>query len=509
MSQVVAGTISQSDSETMAGQTESDCDYNEEELLLSEKKSNKLAKHTTMIRILSLIILAFSELLGGCTLSILAPFYSREAEVHGLSVAESGAVFASVFVFQIIFVPIFGKLITKIGSTRLFIGGVFLAGITNVAFGFLPFIKSGEGFLAVSLIMRSVTAIGEAAMNAAVLPLARRRGGEGREASVMSWIESMNAAGTTFGPFIGGILFNYGGFFLPFLVSGGLMILCGLAAVVVLDPSEEREEVEDDRDEEAVVVGENMEENPVVEQTFWTLLSSSSVALAVIITVSTGVAEEWFQPSLEPYVREQFAMNPYQASLLFVIDGAVYALASPVVGMFLDRCLDPLMCTLGGTLTICLGYLLMGTLPPFVMETSLSQICVGVVLVGLGMAASFMGTITLMNREEEKKGKSTEKMAGLMNSLWLTCFSLGGFLGAWGGGAAFDKMGWSTSCLVVALVQLLGVFIIICVTFSQNCGAIKRARNKMSRDQVRKGLLDGERKTGYGAVLKNDICVDV
>ena len=67
---------------------------------------------------------------------------------------------------------------------------------------------------------RGLTAVGEAAMNSAVLPLARKRGGLGRdfirtakiniysptsfrECSVLSWMETMNGVGTTFGPFIG------------------------------------------------------------------------------------------------------------------------------------------------------------------------------------------------------------------------------------------------------------------------------------------------------------------
>ena len=72
----------------------------------------------------------------------------QEAEDHGLGVSQSGIVFASIFILQvrswnityrtyyqyllltsqIIFVPVFGKLTSKIGSTRLFIAGVFLAG---------------------------------------------------------------------------------------------------------------------------------------------------------------------------------------------------------------------------------------------------------------------------------------------------------------------------------------------------------------------------------------------
>jgi len=108
--------------------------HNGEEQPLLKNVKNKgdistVTPHTKKVRFLSLVILACAEFLGGCTLSVLAPFYSKEAEDHGLGVSHSGIVFASIFVLQIVFVPVFGKLTAKAGSTRLFICGVLLAGV--------------------------------------------------------------------------------------------------------------------------------------------------------------------------------------------------------------------------------------------------------------------------------------------------------------------------------------------------------------------------------------------
>lgn len=478
----------------------SDCDTSENESLLGKKKSSK----NKIIRILSLIILAFSEFLGGCTLSILAPFYSKEAEDHGLSVADSGSVFASVFVLQIVFVPIFGKLISRIGSTRLFISGVLLAGVTNLAFGFLPRIQSGNWFLAASLGMRAVTAVGEAAMNTAILPLARKRGGQGRESSVLSVMETMNGVGTTLGPFVGGVLFNYGGFCFPFAVSGGLMILCGLAGAFVLDPSEEDGEKQEEGEGE-----EQEQDREYREPTFLTLILSSSVILAVLITVTTGAAQQWYQPSLEPYVRKQFGLDPFQTSMLFIIDGAVYALISPVVGILLDRCMDPRVSILAGTSTICLSYLLLGPLPPFVMNPSIAQVCVGAALHGLGLSFNFMGTLTLLSELPGKKGQSSEKTVGLLTSMWITGENLGNFLGAAAGGAVYERLGWRISCLVVASIQLLGVLLIVSVWMYQNYRKAKRVRSKCLKDETRTSLLAGKEKTGYGGCAENNNCIDV
>jgi len=492
-----------SDGETNINEVKmSDGENNDNECLLEKKTSNSI------IRILSLIILAFSEFLGGCTLSILAPFYSKEAEDHGLSVGDSGSVFASVFVLQIVFVPIFGKLLSKIGSTRLFISGLLLAGITNFAFGFLPRIQSGSWFLAASLMMRGVTAVGEAAMNTATLPLARKRAGKGRESSVLSLMETMNGVGTTFGPFVGGVLFNYGGFAFPFAVSGSLMIVCGLAAIFVLDPSEE---------ENNKVKKQNTEHEEsrggYREPTFRTLILSSSVILAFIITVSTGAAQQWYQPSLEPYVRNQFGLNPFETSLLFIIDGAMYALVSPVIGILLDHCMDPRTSILGGTSIICVSYLLLGPLPPFLMEPSVTQICVGAALHGLGLSANFMGTLTLLSCMPGEKGESSEKTVGLLTSIWITGENLGNFLGAAAGGAVYDKMGWNISCLVVASIQLLGMLLIVIVWLYQNYRKARRGRNKCPKDETKKPLLAGkEEGSGYGACAhncENNNCIDV
>merc|ERR1719319_1699775 len=92
---------------------------NKKKALDQESKKKKQPKR----RILSLFLLGFVELLGGATLSLLAPFYSKEAEDKGLSVTASGTVFSSVFVMSIILGPFFGKYITKIGAVNMFVYG--------------------------------------------------------------------------------------------------------------------------------------------------------------------------------------------------------------------------------------------------------------------------------------------------------------------------------------------------------------------------------------------------
>ena len=92
-----------------------------------------------------------------------------------------------------------------------------------------------------------------------------------------------------------------------------------------------------------------------------------------------------------------------------------------------------------GSGIICFGYLLLAPAPPFLFAPSLVQIGVGAGVHGVGMAMNFIGTLTLMTQESGRKSADSEQIQGMVTSIWITCESLGGFIGAAAGGAAYDK----------------------------------------------------------------------
>jgi len=438
------------------------------------------------IRFLSLIILGFSSFLAGCTLSILAPFYSKEAADHGISVTASGAVFAAVFVLQIIFTPLFGKFLKSIGSTRLFIIGVLTSGASNIMFGFLPVINDGSLFLGASITVRSITALGEAAMNTAVYPLARRRCSQESEASTMSMLETMIGCGTTIGPFVGGLLYEYGGFCLPFAICGTLLILAGGLAWKVLDPKEEEEQIDGEVGDDQIPSSQR--------SSYRVLLKNPAIIVACFVTIATGMSTQWYQPSLEPYVRDQFGMSSFQASLLFIIDGGVYAIITPIIGKLLDKGLDCKIVLVVGSGIICFGYLLLAPALPFLISPSLAQIGLGAAVHGIGMGMNFIGSLTLLTQQIETKRRSSEQVQGMVTSMWITCESLGGFIGAAAGGATFDRLGWSSSCLVVGGSQLLAMVIVI---FGWLVGLVRH--RKRTSEEV--SLLGDKLNTNYGSAV--------
>ena len=82
--------------------------------------------------------------------------------------------FGSVNFVQILFIPLFGKYLDRLKAYRLFLLGVFICGAANIAFGFLEWIEDTKIFLALSFIIRIISAIGEAAFVTSLYPLATK-----------------------------------------------------------------------------------------------------------------------------------------------------------------------------------------------------------------------------------------------------------------------------------------------------------------------------------------------
>jgi len=471
---------------------EIDSDNGSNGTITPETKVKRTASSFTV-----LALLGFSIFLAGCTLSILAPFYSKEAGDHGLSVTSSGAVFSSAFVLQIVSTPIFGKYLHKIGSSRLFIFGSILSGVTNILFGFLPRFESGQMFLAMSLVIRSLTAIGESAMSTGVYPLAMRCD-PNSQSTVLAVMETMFGAGTTIGPFVGGFLFEYGGFLTPFAVCGGMLLLCAGAGFFVL-PLYETTSKEHVNDTDNAEDDEGTEVRVEGSATYRTLLSSPLMLVSAVVTFLTAVSTQWYQPSLEPYVREQLGLSPFQASLLFIIDGGVYSFAAPLAGWLLDKGIDSVSMLGVGSSVICIGYLVLAPAFPFLDTPSISQIATGAGIHGLGMAINFIATLTLMAKIAEKINPylGSEQLHGMATSIWITAESFGGFVGAAGGGAAFDSFGWRDSCILVVVMQTISLVLVVGVSLST---IVKNVRRNKEEQKLLKIL---ENKNNYGTINNN------
>ncbi|TRY71976.1 hypothetical protein TCAL_12664 [Tigriopus californicus] len=375
---------------------------------------------------INLSILALTELLGGFTFSLLAPFYTNEATGKGLSVTETGLVYGSVFITSIIFAPIFGKYIEKIGSRKLFLYGTFVAGAANTIFGFLQWVDNRVPFLALSLLIRIISAIGEAAFFSAVYPIAAQEAEPENRSKVLSIMETMFALGLMIGPFVGGVLYEFGDFYLPFVSCGGSLMLCSIFGWMLLK-TEAESETEGDQES-------------VESTSFRQLLKMPTVLYCCLIVVISGLGSSWYLPSLQPYVESQFQLNSIAIGTLFMTDGATYAIFTPLWAWLLDKGMPPFYVLFFGNLFTLCGFLLLGPAP------FLDFLPVNEYLLGFALA---------LHGVDIGGAPDTEQTRGMITSLWFMNECLGDYIGSLGGGFAFDSMGFVNSTVIVIGIQLV------------------------------------------------------
>lgn len=84
---------------------------------------------------LTLVSLSLVDFMSFCSMSIMAPFFPREAADKGLSNTTSGAIFSFYALVMFLSSPVFGKLVPLVGPKFLFMAGMFVAGFANLLFG--------------------------------------------------------------------------------------------------------------------------------------------------------------------------------------------------------------------------------------------------------------------------------------------------------------------------------------------------------------------------------------
>ncbi|XP_023337240.1 MFS-type transporter SLC18B1 [Eurytemora carolleeae] len=441
------------------------------------------------VHVMSLFLLGLVEFLCGNALSILSPFYTTEAASKGLSVTASSAVFATVFILQIVFTPIFGRYITSIGSIRLLVVGSIVSGLANIGFGFVSDINDVQLFFWISILMRSITALGESAINTAVYPLARSMAPAKYASTAMSCMETSFGLGTMMGPFLGGVLYELGGFYLPFLFCGIMLGLSGIVAGLLIYCWIVKKEQ-----------GGGILDFVPVRVKYRDVITKPGVLIASIVLIFSGMSTQWYQPTMEPYLSSQFNISPFKASLFLVIDGAVYAVISPVWGLLLDKRMDVRVLLMLGSGLISVSFIILG--PVFLpLEASLAQVGVSMGVHGLGMGANFIGTLILLTREIEKgENVNKEQAQGLATSLWITNECIGSFIGSALGGLTYDKIGWEYSCLVISLIQFIGLILCLFhreenVTLIQRMIVRSAGRVKKEKTGCGKGTSDKKLQT--------------
>lgn len=236
-------------------------------------------------------------------------------------------------------------------------------GTMCVVFGFLNRIPNANTFIALSFIIRIIEAFGNSAflsssftMVAKVFPA--------NVSTMFGVVEMAFGVGMIIGPTVGGVLYQFGGYTLPFGVLGGILILQATLTIITLPRLKDSDSANTDNGEFGVMRA----------------MKIPSVLLAGLSVFTGSIAVGALQATLERHLAI-FSLNPMQVGMMFMLYGASYALLNPFWGWMSDKISSTLVILLGSIL-LGLGFLLVGPVPGLGLKPSYPLTVAAIIIAG-------------------------------------------------------------------------------------------------------------------------------
>jgi len=391
--------------------------------------------------ILTFVIVNFCNAM---CVSMQAPFYPREAVKKGLEVWHFGLVFGA-FEITVFFVsPIIGANLNRIGVKRTLNVGIGAVGIILIGYGCLGLIQNGKVFLGLSFVLRMFEACGNSAFLTGSFSAIAREFPD-KVASMFAMIELFFGIGEIVGPFVGGALYEVGGFTLPFAVMGSLLFCSSIFIYFVLPD----------------IASPPVDVNSTAEKpSMLNALSKPAILIALFKVGSAAASLGFLQTTLEPHLHDlKPALSSFQVGALFMVMGGTYGISLPFWGFLCDSTMtnnSPKFVEIIGATLITVGFLVLGPFKYFPFSKTLVSIIIGMTIHGFGLGASVVGGFSDAHKSAIKSGfPDTIDTYGLVSGLWTSVFAFGAFVGPTFGGLLYDAITFRWAIFLVIIAEVM------------------------------------------------------
>lgn len=368
-------------------------------------------------------------------ISLQAPFYPQEAELKGATATEYGLVFGSFEFMAFLTSPFLGKYLDTVGAKLMLCIGMIIASLSDISFGLLDYVDDHNTFITMSFILRMTESLGSTSALVAAFSITAAVF-QDSVATTFATIEVFYGVGYIVGPTVGGLLYALGGYKLPFIVNG-TVIMCTAVVVLMILPE---------------INNNSLSKN---DATIFSILKVPAVFLNSVSVVATSISMGYYAATLEPHLR-QFDLSPVAMGLMFIISGGTYAMIAPVVGRLCDRWIYPKQVIVFGCLLIMTSFMIVGPAPFLPLPTTLPLCIVGLVIHGVGLACMMVPTFIDSICSSIDAGFDDDiSTYGLLSGLWTSSFALGAFIGPSVAGVLFDYVGFRSGTLFVIVIMLV------------------------------------------------------
>ena len=411
--------------------------------------------------ILSIVIYSYFSI--ACGVSIIGPFYPAEAAKKGVTPTQYGLVIGLYDLFLFLFSIINGKYLSVLNIKLITSTGLFVAGSCYTLFGLLTKIQDPLTFLTISHAIRVIQAIGSSCYMTSFCSIIAQEFPD-NIGSAYSILESFFGIGLALGPFFGGILFEVGGFSLPFFINGATLLIASIFMLSLL-PSQQ-----------------NSLNSHIKTQSVFHFLKKPAFLLGFVDIVATAYSIGFLTTSLEPHIRS-LNLTPFILGAIFSIPGITLTIFTIVFGQMCDKFLSHYVIIFLGSLLIIISFLYIGPAPFFLFQKSLIIVIGSLTLHGIGVAAKLVATFVGFHKKARLLNFPDDMSTyGMISGLFNSSFSLGVFIGQSAAGYLFTQLGFPWASQIVVGLHIL-LFLVLFIHY------LLRSRSFTSLETERQPLI--------------------
>ncbi|CAG0915440.1 unnamed protein product [Notodromas monacha] len=315
---------------------------------------------------LVVLSLAFVDFCGFACLSIMGPFFPAEAcifsvssikywnsfaqaEAKGVSPHVIGLIFSSYAFTTFVMSPAWGRIVPKLGPKAVVMTGGTLTATACIIFGFLYLIPDTVGFAAACFVVRIIEAMGFAAYNTALFTIVACMFLE-TMGSVMALLEVMIGLGLAIGPVMGSALYAAGGYYLPFLALGCLLLSICIVMFLAVPSSKDL----------------SIKRTTGQEMSVWKILGYLPTFLVCSAVFGDALGIAYVIPTLTNHLAE-IGLTEVESGYMFACHLSFYTIVAPISGHLSDKYPKKRYLLMGiGLVIYAVGYIIIGPSPVFV-----------------------------------------------------------------------------------------------------------------------------------------------
>ena len=387
----------------------------------------------------NLTLFLIINMLSGIGYSLVSPLIPTLGEKDNLSESILGWIIGMFTISGSLFTPLVPILCKKFSHINLLCFATFSEASCILSYGFLIYISNYTFLMIIIFSLRILHGSCSTIISTLVYSLTISLADKDKTQSSLGKLEISWAVGCLAGPLFASIFYNFGGYPLPFIVSGLILYISVYLSKKV---------------DAGILKNENDPKDDNSNINYFRYLFYKEIYLILIGFTVCMINVTFYFPCLTNHLTNNYSLSVSQASLFFIIPRIPYI----IILLFLDK----ISSIFGIYLTFTSGLILSGISSLFIypvspLPHSLFFIIVGSFMIGTGSVPVLIPGLVMLSQNIKNVDKNIDELSAndiamAVNNIFV---ELGDFLGPILGGFLTDKLGFNLFCFFIGI---LGIF---------------------------------------------------